>query len=416
MFLLVNPPGMKQGPHFDIPTNILYLVAALREAGVPVDWVDGNMVGMQGVQAKIDEMGPKFVGVSCLTPVRFSALAVCEYAHNRGAKAIMGGFHPHFMWRQIMDNYPYVDAIVFGEGEGPVVDIATLPWGTPVGIVYRPSPGVEYIRREAKPYAQNLDCLPFPAWDTVDFQAYQARKEAIGPRLYFSRGCTGHCKFCNTPAFWRGYRARSPENFCDEAQWLLELGKSQYVFGDDNISHDAAMALFTEMFKRFPKIAMPAQVVTRVDCVSRELLRLMKACGVSSVVFGAESGSQRILDHLDKRITVGQSRTSIKMAQEEGLGVVILMMRNIIDERPEDKAATERLIQEMQPVSVGGVNALWLFPGTRYWKEVITGQYDHLIKSGKEWVTEDFFLDPKWAQYVIQWVDGVISPTLATEG
>lgn len=415
MFLLVVPPGQKQGPAFDMPTNILYLHAALRDANVESAWVDGNMVGMAGVQAKIDELRPEFVGVTCLTPARFSALAVCEYAHNRGAKTIMGGWHPHYMWRQIMDNYPYVDAIAFGEGEITAQELATKPWNTVRGIVYRESDG--YIKTSARPNVRNLDSLPFPAWDTLDFQVYRDAKNALGPRLYLSRGCTGKCKFCNTPAFWRGYRARSPNHFCDEAQWLYELGEREYIFGDDNVSHGAAMALFTEMRNRLPHIARPIQVVTRVDAVSKELLQLMRTCGVSSVVFGAESGSQRILDHMQKEITVEQSEQAIRMAQDIGLRVIILIMRNIIDERPEDKKATEEFIQRVQPVGVGGVNALWLYPGTRYWKEIRAGKYDHLIKGGgKGWVEENFFLDPRWAHHVIQWKDGEITPARATDG
>lgn len=415
MFLLVVPPGLKQGPAFDMPTNILYLAGALRAAGVPVSWIDGNMAGRAGVIARLDELRPEFVGVTCLSPVRFSALDICEQAKIRGAKTIMGGWHPHYMWRQIMEHYPFVDAIAFGEGETTITELATQPWETVRGIAWREQ-GVP-IKTGARIYFKNLDDLPFPAWDTLDFQAYRNAPGAIGPRLYLSRGCTGKCKFCNTPAFWRGYRARSPENFCDETQWLYELGVKEYLIGDDNVSHDAAMALFTEMQNRLPHIARPVQVVTRVDAVSRELLQLMRSCGVSSIVFGAESGSQRILDHLQKGITVEQSKQAIRAAQEIGLGVVILMMRNIIDERPEDRKATERFIQEMQPVGVGGVNALWLYPGTRYWKEIQAGKYDHLIQGGgKGWVHDDFFLDPRWAQHVIRWKNGEISPIKVTDG
>ena len=416
MFLLVNPPGLKQGPAFDMPTNILYLFGALRDAHIPVAWVDGNMVGMEGVIAKMDELRPEFVGVSCLTPARFSALEVCEHAKDRGARTIMGGWHPHYLYRQIMEHYLYVDAVAFGEGEATIVELATRPWGAVRGIVYHPQLGFDTIKTPVRAHAKSLDDIPFPAWDTLDFQAYRDAG-AIGPRLFLSRGCTGKCKFCNTPAFWRGYRARSPENLCHEAQWLYELGVTEYIFGDDNISHDAAMALFTEMHNRLPHIAKPIQAVTRVDAVSKELLQLMKSCGVSSVVFGAESGSQRILDHMQKEITVEQSRWAIRMAQEAGLGVVLLIMRNIIDERPEDKRATADFIQEMQPVGVGSVDALWLYPGTRYWKEIQAGKYDHLISGGgKGWVHDSFFLDPRWAQHVIQWRDGEISPIRVTDG
>jgi len=415
MFLLVNPPGLRQGMCFDMPTNILYLVAALREAGVPCDWVDGNLVSMMGVKAKISSLRPEIVGISCLSPVRFNALEVARFAKACGAHVVLGNHHAHWMWKQIMDNYGFVDAIVFSEGERTIVDIATKPWPDVPGIVYRPRPGApEYVRNEARPHIANLDEIAFPAWDELDLARY--RKEgAIGPRLFYSRGCTGRCKFCNATAFWRGYRHRSPSNFCDEMEWLYDLGCGAIVFGDDNATGAGATALFTEIYSRAGRVPQPVSLTTRPDALSPELCQLMHACGVGEVAIGVESGSQYIIDHLQKDITVGQARQAVAWIKAAQMKATVLLINNTIGERPEDKEATRRFIEEVQPDGIGGVNALWLYPHTAYYNEVIGGKYDAEIKSGKDLVGDHFFLDERHAQHVIAWQDGKIFPMSVTD-
>lgn len=414
MFLLVNPPGLRQGPCFDVPTNILYLVSALRDADVPHDWVDGNMVGMTGVKAKIDELHPDIVGISCLTPVRFNVWEVAKYAKKRGSKTVVGNYHANWMWKQILDNYDYVDAIAFGEGEGIVVDLATMPWEDIPGIAYRCAPG-EYVRNHVRPFVKNLDDISFPAWDKVDWPWYK-NAGAIGPRLYYSRGCMGRCKFCNATAFWRGYRYRSPSNFCDELEWVYGMGQHGFVFGDDNATGDGAIDLFTEMHSRMHRIPhASSSVTTRVDAITSELCHLMKACGVHEVCVGVESGSQYIIDHLRKDITVQQAKDAVKWIKGAGMQATVLLINNSIGERPEDKTATRRFLEETQPDAIGGINALWLHPHTRYYNEVRAGKYDHLISQGKEWVNDDFFLDPRYAQHVIAWRDGRIFPMSVTD-
>lgn len=416
MFLLVNPPGLRQGPHFDIPTNILYLIAALREANVPCDWVDGNMVGMAGVKDKITALQPDFVGVSCLSPVRFNALEIARHAKIQGARTILGNYHAHWMWRQILDNYGFIDATVFSEGERTVVDLATRSWEEVSGIAYRPEPGrPEYIKNKVRPHVANLDDIAFPAWHEMDWASYRAAG-AIGPRLFYSRGCTGRCKFCNAPAFWRGYRHRSPSNFCDELEWLFELGQRVFIFGDDNATGEGATMLFTEIYNRRNRVATPLSVTTRVDAISPELCQLMRACGVIEVCLGVESGSQRILDHLRKGITVEQSEQAMGFVKAAGLKVVPQLIRNTISEGPEDKRATDQLCARVKPDGIGGVNSLWLHPHTTYYNEVRAGKYDHLITGGDKGLVDDgFFLAPQFAQYVIAWRNGEIFPMRVTE-
>jgi len=409
--LLVIPHGTRQGPCFDVPTNMFYLIASLKQAGIQAELADGNLVGFPGVKAKIDEWKPDIVGISCLSPARFNALIIAQSAKESGAMVVLGNHHATWMYEQILANYPYVDVCAMGEGEQTLVDLATMETSQVASIAYRS--GEEIIVNKPRK-ARDLDDIPFPAWDLVNWPSYRAR-DAIGPRMFYSRGCWGRCKFCTSPKFWRGYRHRSPKNFCDEAEWLFQLGQPECIFGDDNASNETAFDLFTEIYNRRGHICVPIQVVTRVDTVTPDLCKLMRQCGVQEIIYGIESFSQAMLDHFDKGITVEQSKQAIRFAKEAGLRVCALVIRNSIGETQADKDKNISGLNEFMPIGDGSVNALWLFPHSRYWEEVKAGKYDSLIRSGKEWVTEDFYLDPKYSQHVIEWRNGIIQPVKTTE-
>jgi len=411
--LLVNPPGMMQGTLFDIPTNLLYLYSSLRKAGIQCYLADGNLSGMKHIKDAIEGLPTGLVGISCLTPVRFTALEIAKYAKEHGWTTVLGGHHAHWMWKQILDNYPYVDACAFGEGEQTIVDLATMPMGDVLGIAYRANGQV--IRTHARRYV-DIDAIEFPAWDMVDWQAYRSIGRAIGPRVYYSRGCGAHCKFCNSTKFWRGYRHRSAKNFCDELAWLGELGRDVSLFGDDNATGEEAKALFSEMASRKGKFAYPISVTTRVDTIDAELCKLMAQCHVGEVCLGVESGSQRMIDHMDKRISVEQAKTAIGLVKAHGMRATALMIYGAIGETQEDREASKRFIAETNPNSIGTVGSLWIFPGTKYYEEIRAGKYDAEIIRGKEFVDDAFFLNPAYAQHVISWNRGVISPQRVTEG
>lgn len=412
MILLVNPHGMMQGPYFDVPTNLLYLYSSLRAAGVDCAISDGNLIGQQGVKDDIDRLKPSLVGVSCLSPVRFAALEILEYAKRRGAVTVMGGHHGHWMYNQVLTNYPYVDIVVFGEGEKTIVDLATTTdYNSVLGIACRIGPGIGTSKRE---YVENLDDLPFPAWDTVDFEAYRYTKRGIGPRAYYSRGCLGACKFCNSTRFWRGYRHRSPENFCTELQWLYELGERTFAFGDDNIDADGIVELFSAIAQA-ENVALPSSVTMRVDGITDESCYWMKKCNVRAVCLGVESGSQRMLDHMRKGITVAQAESACNLVKQYKMRLTVLLIRNSISETERDRQMTVDFCNRVQPDSIGSVDALWLYPGTAYYREIQEGKHDPDIYSGKELVGDDFFTNSAYRQKVIGYRNRQILPMQVTD-
>jgi len=134
------------------------------------------------------------------------------------------------------------------------------------------------------------------------------------------------------------------------------------------------------------------------------------------VAIGVESGSQYIVDHLRKELIVEQAKQAVSWIKAAHIQATVLLINNTIGERPEDKEATRRFLEETKPDSVGGINALWIHPHTTYYNEIRDGKYDHLITGGDKGLVDDgFFLAPQFAQQVIAWQNGKIFPMKVTD-
>lgn len=385
MFLLVNPHEATHGEAYSHPPlGIMYLESALLHAGIRTLITDGYLWGFEGIKEAIDKWQPNYIGITALTPGRHKALQVAQYAKSRGVTTILGGVHFTWMWKQVMDHYPYVDMIILGEGEETITELGAGKHPSKIhGLVWRD--GNEIIRNPARGYIQGLDDIPFPRWDWMMPQIPQyLAKGGGGPRLIFSRGCTGRCKFCSTTAFWRGWRCRSPNNFADEVEWLASLGCTAFCLADDAFSIDLpnAKAMLRELVKRDLPITFYA--TTRPDALDEEICHLLVAAKCDHVSMGFESGSQAILDRMGKSNTVEQNKQIIKWCKQAGLKVTALMIEGNVGETAQTIIETRRFLNETKPEGMGSVKDLWILPGTRFYKE--------MCQAGK--LNDDFWLGP----------------------
>ena len=398
--LLVKPDGVEHVGHSDPPLGLLYLAAALREAGFPVAVVDGFVVGRAGLEAAFTRLRPRLVGMTAMTPSRHRALDFAAWvkAQDPAVTTVLGGPHPTIMWRQLVQRYPQVDVCVLGEGEDTLVEIARgEPLESVAGLAYRRR-GVA-VRTRPRPPRPDLDSLPLPAWDLVDLTAYPPRPPAgakiVGgldltqtPRvpIIFSRGCTGRCTFCSSWWVWRGWRHRSPENTLREIKLLyLRHGARHFAFEDDTFSADpsAAAALCDAIVAERLPIAWFA--TTRVVCVDADLLARMRAAGCYGVSYGIESASPAVLAALGKDTDAAQAERAIRLAKEAGLRVTCLLIIGGPGESRGTLNETISLLRRARPDEVGTVGSLWVFPGTRIYRD--------LKAAGV--VNDDFWLGPE---------------------
>jgi anaerobic magnesium-protoporphyrin IX monomethyl ester cyclase len=257
------------------------------------------------------------------------------------------------MDKEILSESSEVDIVVRGEGELTLLELMQHVSNSGNlqgidGITFRKNKQI--IRTPNRPFIQNLDDLPRPAYEHLPLKKYRLFGKAILPILT-SRGCPIQCSYCvSSRMSGLRFRARSPKNVVDELEWLRDThGADAFSFYDDAFTLDIERAgkICEEIKKR--NIGAPWDCQTRVDRISKEILIKMREAKCSLVSFGIESGSQKILDAVKKRTTVKQNEMAIKLAKEVGLPVSISIIIGYPGETTITLKQTMDFIRKVEP-------------------------------------------------------------------
>ena len=356
---LVNPPLMKGSFRHQLylPIGLAYLAAVLEEKGHQVKIIDCQAltINHEKLKSEISSFKPSIVGITSIAPLVRSALLSAAAAKEAvpDVAVVLGGPHATFMDEQIIAKEKAVDIVVRGEGEQTLVEL-TQNLSDPrelrnvKGITYRSS--MQLVRTENRPFIQDLDKLPLPAYQHFSLEKYRLFGRRMLP-VITSRGCPFQCAFCvASRMFGKSYRMRSPESVVDELEWLKNIhGAEAFTFYDDTLTFDKKRLFeICEGIKK-RKINIPWDCQTRVDQVSREILAEMRGAGCQQVFFGVESGCQRVLDAVNKKTSIEQNEKAIKLAKQAGLFVTISLMIGYPGETPETLKQTVDLVQRAKP-------------------------------------------------------------------
>ena len=404
--LLVNPYGTEQSGFSNPPLGLLYIAGTLLAKGFDVRVVDGCLEGKDAVVAAMREFQPEMVGISCLTPGRKKVLEIAAMAKdiNPLVTVVLGGAHPTIMYRQILENYPFVDCIVLGEGEIACLEVAQGKELSLIdGLAYRKDG--EIVKSPPRKHVENLDEIPFPAWHLLDLKKYPAIDKdifrgvdlATEPRIsvIFSRGCTGHCDFCSTWWIWKGWRHRSAKNMVDEIELLYaHQGIRHFCFADDAMTVDrqATIDLCDEIISRNLNIVFHA--TTRTDCVDETVLERLKAAGCYKISFGIETGSPELLSKMCKENDIATAELAIGLAKKAGILVTALLIIGNVGETVDTVRETVDFLRRTKPDDVGCVGGLWILPGTKLYQSC----------KRKGFVDDDFWLtDEPYKIYTLEY-------------
>ncbi|MBN2453409.1 MAG: radical SAM protein [Candidatus Omnitrophica bacterium] len=403
--LLINPPGSGRGSYSSPPLGILYCAGVLQRHNVPVKVVDGCIGGGDAILKKAMEFRPTIIGITCPTYARSKALKTAETlkkAHPE-TKILFGGAHPTVMGRHLLENYPFIDMVAMGESDFLLPDICNGigPENIP-GLGFRK--GAKPVLNAKRPNIEDLDAIPFPAWDLIDARKYLTDDRGIFEGvnldaepcafLVFSRGCVGNCNFCSNKLTWDRWRHRSPKNTADEIELLnKKYGIRHFHFNDDCFSADteAAIELCDEVTRRKLKIFFDA--VTRVDCINEKLLRSMRSAGCYKISFGIETASPRLLKIMHKSVNMDRAVKSIQLTVDSGIQADIFIIAGCIGETWETVNETVDFLNRIRPSRVSVSPGLMVFPGTRL--------YEHAKK--ENFIDDDFWLsDYNWKIYTAE--------------
>lgn len=374
--------------HSHPPLGIGYIASVLRENDIDVKIIDYSLIkDDKQLENKIGRYNADLIGISSMSPTYSTAKKMAEISKeiDNTVKVVVGGPHSSVMPEHALSD-ENIDIAVIGEGEYTMLDLVksideNKSLESIRGIYYKTSSGIK--KTERREPIQNLDELPLPARDLLEMDYYLSNVVEF-PILYPEtnliavRGCPFNCSYCQPTArkiFGAKMRYRSPENVVDEMELITkEYKPSSINIGGDTLTMDKKWfyALCDEIKER--GIDTPWYIGTRVDRVDKEMLQYMSAAGGYFIIFGVESGSQRILDEImNKRITIEQIKNAFKWCKEANIFARANLMIGSPSETKEDILMTNDLIKEMRPdtTTISVTNPI---PGTKL--------YDYAVEKG----------------------------------
>ena len=377
---LVNPPyppNAHSHPPF-IPLGLAYLGAVAEQAGHSVTVIDcqGERLNYESFRQRIAGVPSDVVGVTSTTLLYNSAKTIMEVAKEVHPNAVnmIGGSHVSFWDENALKETKAFDLIVRKEGELTFLELldriqANKGFEDVLGTTVRTKNGIQ--RNEDRPFLHDLDSLPSPAYHLLPLDSYHRMGKTIFP-IVTSRGCVQWCDFCSTVRmFGRGYRVRSPKKVVDDMEMLhSKYGESQFTFYDDafTINRNHTLEMCADIKAR--RLDVEWDCETRVDAVDKELLEKMRDAGCITIWFGVESGSEKILDKMHKKINREQVREAFKMAQKAGMMTIASAVIGFPGETEETALETINFINSLNPDDIGCYIAT-PYPGTPMYEEVI---------------------------------------------
>jgi anaerobic magnesium-protoporphyrin IX monomethyl ester cyclase len=352
---------LDKGREFRQKLGILYVAGTLREqSSFEVDVIDSLADGLDSsdIRRIVKEEKPDIVGFSVLTFNLLDCLDVAKIIRDvsPNTKICFGGFHPTIYPQETLD-FPEVDYIVFGEGEATFKELVeAIDKGGNIetrlssidGIGWKNSFGAGCLNK-ARKAAPKLDEITMPAHDLIDLEKYTVvlANDSKVASMQTSRGCPSKCTFCDIRL--TRFRFRSAENVLEEIEYLKSRGINEFFLVDDQFTSNKERVLKLCQLLIDKNIDIKFKISSRIDRVDIEMLSLLKQAGCYRIHYGIESGSQRLLDYMEKEITLDQIRETVKSTKEVGIEIFAYMMIGIPTETIEDINKSINLISELKP-------------------------------------------------------------------
>lgn len=358
------------------PLGSLIAAAVLRDRGFDVAFFDAMLASCEAeCGALMDRVRPaalvifednfNYLSKMCLGRMRQAAARMIGMAREREIVVVVAGSDasddPAFYLRA------GASAVARGEGE-----ITVAEWLETRSVV----PGIVTMQEDgslnhapARPPIRDVDSLPSPAWELIDIPRYRnawmARHGFFSLPLATSRGCPFHCNWCAKPIWGQRYNAMSPLRAAREVVALKAKGATHVNVLDDIFGlRSEWLETFGEELRRLGSV-LPFKCLSRADLLSDRTIRALASAGCEMVWIGAESGSQKVLDAMEKGTTVWMIREAAARLRTAGVRIGLFIQFGYPGETREDIAATIELIEDVLPDDIG-VSVSYPLPGTRF--------------------------------------------------
>jgi anaerobic magnesium-protoporphyrin IX monomethyl ester cyclase len=360
------------------PLHLCNLATALSIAGIETRVFDyaGSFGHIDPFFQEIADYAPDLVGLTSYTPYLgyFHKITTSLRSRLRGAAMVVGGAHPTAWPEWTLRNMPQFDYAMVGECDRAIVRLAEMIAGKGggasdvPGLVFRKEGGVVVNKPD---FIDSLDSLPQVDRGPLDRYYQQKMYWDMAARgsldmMITSRGCPYRCTFCFKVE--PRYRDRSAPHVMEEFEILKKRGVKSIHIQDDAFTANKKRCneICDELIRR--KYRFDLKVRSRVNSVDEDLLRKLKAAGVRQIIYGFESGSQIVLDSMNKKTTVEMNRRAVDLTKKVGIACYGEIMVGMPGETPATVNETLAFLLEKKPI-IGYVPVLYPLPTTPVYEE-----------------------------------------------
>jgi anaerobic magnesium-protoporphyrin IX monomethyl ester cyclase len=378
------------------PLGTMYAASYMRTQGYTValfdamlaeseqEW-DRILAHEQPRYAVIYEDNFNYLSKMCLLRMREAAHSMIAMAKKRGCTVVVCGSDA----TDQSDGYlaAGADFVLLGEGEATLAELLArldgktdTPFDQILGLIWidqtTAATAIPTMRRNPRrPDIKDVDSLPFPAWDLIDVDRYRSvwlqHHGYYSMNMVTTRGCPFHCNWCAKPIWGQRYNSRSPQHVVAELKWLKETFKPDHIWFADDI-----VGLKPGWIKRFGELVeaegaqVPFKCLSRADLLCREgEVAGFRKAGCNIVWMGAESGSQAVLNAMDKGTKVEQIYQAARDLHAAGVQVGFFLQFGYPGETREDIERTLQMVRDCEPDDIG-MSVSYPLPGTKFHERV----------------------------------------------
>lgn len=386
-FLQFDPKQKSIGQPY-APLGTLYAAALMRESGFTVSLFDTMFAkGPEAIIGALEKEQPRFFVIyddgfnyltkMCLTNMREAAFKMIGIAKEKGCTVIVSSSDSSDRYEMYLQKG--ADFIIIGEAELTLLQlIKTIEknetnFSDIDGLAWLDKSFIKKTKK--RNVMKDLDALPFPAWDLIDIQPY--RRSWMKHAGYFSmnvattRGCPFKCNWCAKPIYGNRYNSRSPQNVVNELIMLKTKYRFDHIWFCDDIFglQPGWVNAFADLIEK-ESLSFKFKMQGRVDLLLKENnIKDLARAGCENIWMGAESGSQKILDAMEKGTTVKQIAAATILLKKNNIKPSFFIQFGYPGETKEDIEKTISMINSLLPYQIG-ISVSYPLPGTRFYEKV----------------------------------------------
>jgi anaerobic magnesium-protoporphyrin IX monomethyl ester cyclase len=360
------------------PLGILYICAHLRGKGLDVEVFDSTFSSRQQLFDRLRQGPPSVLGIYANLMTRPNVVEILQIAKEAGWQTVVGGPEPGAYIGEYLD--AGADVVVIGEGEitlqelVPALRCNSMDARRQVkGIAFRAADG-STVRTPPRDQIRDIDTQPWPAREAIDSERYVAvwrEHHGMGSvSLITARGCPYHCRWCSHEVFGKTHRRRKPVSVAEELEWLINRYQPEMAWMADDVFtiHHGWLFQYADELKR-RGIKLPFECISRADRLNPKVVETLAEMGCFRVWIGSESGSQRILDAMERGVTAAEVRSAVAMCKSHGIKTGMFLMWGYEGEEVSDIEATIEHVKNTAP-DIFFTTVAYPIKGTPYFTQV----------------------------------------------